>query len=152
MVPTARKKKRKFKTMANKVLLAGGIVVGLFLSTFGALYAWWYFQQKPYSYVSPVPAQSVEKLVKKELPDTSSSRELKELLDKNMIKYSAIHAGTAWSYIVTLESGEEILFSAKNKLEAQVSSLQLILSRLTIEDRKFSRLDFRFDKPVIVFK
>jgi hypothetical protein len=56
------------------------------------------------------------------------------------------------SYSVTLVSGETILFSKKKSLEQQISSLQLISSRLTIEGKHFISLDLRFDRPVLVPK
>lgn len=55
-------------------------------------------------------------------------------------------------YEVILDSGEKILFSKKKSLDNQISSLQLISSRFTIEGKEFKQLDLRFDRPVIVPK
>ena len=56
------------------------------------------------------------------------------------------------TYLVKLGEDQIVVFSAKKNLENQISSLQFILSRLTMEDREFSRLDLRFDKPIIVLE
>jgi hypothetical protein len=55
-------------------------------------------------------------------------------------------------YIVTLQTGEKVIFSKKKPLNSQISSLQLISSRLTIEGKHFVQLDLRFDRPVLVPK
>jgi len=54
--------------------------------------------------------------------------------------------------IARLSTGEEVLFSIKKPTAIQLSSLQLILSRLTIEGKGFTRIDLRFDHPVIQMK
>lgn len=55
-------------------------------------------------------------------------------------------------YLVTLSTDEKIIFSKNKPLEEQISSLQLISSRFTIEGKHFVQLDLRFDRPVIVPK
>jgi len=52
---------------------------------------------------------------------------------------------------VELRDGGELILSSKKDLENQLSSLQLILSRLTIEGKKLKKLDFRYDNPVVSF-
>ncbi len=44
-----------------------------------------------------------------------------------------------------------VSISTKKNIDEQISSLQLILRRLKIEGRRFKSLDFRYDKPVIIF-
>lgn len=73
----------------------------------------------------------------------------KKLLDAN-ISFSSIHSFSS-SYLVKLFDGEEIIFSSQKNIDEQISSLQPIIKQLTIEGRKFKKLDFRFDKPVIYF-
>lgn len=55
-------------------------------------------------------------------------------------------------FSVKTHDGSEIVFSSKKDVALQISSLQFILSRLTMESKLFSRLDLRFDKPVIVLQ
>ncbi|MFH1833074.1 MAG: hypothetical protein ABH816_02795 [Candidatus Levyibacteriota bacterium] len=84
--------------------------------------------------------------------DVQLTKNLEQILAKNNIKFDLIKLASQSSVLVILLSGEEIIFSKVKPLEAQVSSLQFILSRLTIEGKRFSRLDFRFEKPVISLK
>ncbi|MDE2025953.1 MAG: hypothetical protein KGJ07_05645, partial [Patescibacteria group bacterium] len=53
--------------------------------------------------------------------------------------------------LVTLDSGEQIIFSQKKDLSEQITSLQLIKRELTIEGKRLNRVDFRFDNPIITF-
>ncbi|GEM_PF-1715558 len=148
---TARKNKRKLKAGLKKVLFIAGIICTIFTIAFGGLYGWWFYQQKTYAVVSPVPTSLPQKMVNKQVHKTPSAKQLTELLEKNRIAYTTIDAETDGSFVVTLEEKQKVFISTKKALQIQVSSLQLILTRLTIEDRKFTRLDLRFDKPIIVF-
>jgi len=51
---------------------------------------------------------------------------------------------------VFLKEGTQITFSSKRELPLQVSSLQLILTQAKIEGENLKKVDFRFDKPVIL--
>lgn len=44
-----------------------------------------------------------------------------------------------------------VLFSQNKDVSAQVSSLQIILNKLTIEGRKAQKIDLRFGDPVVVY-
>lgn len=77
---------------------------------------------------------------------------IKKLLSERQIPYATIVAESGSTYIVTLTSKEEILLTSESDLSAQVASLQVILTRLTMESKRFRRLDLRFDKPVIMYK
>jgi len=55
-------------------------------------------------------------------------------------------------YRILMKNGGEVLFSSHKDIALQISSLQFILSRLTMESKLFSRLDLRFDKPVVVLQ
>ncbi len=52
---------------------------------------------------------------------------------------------------VSLDPGEQVLFSLHRDVSKQFASLQLTIGHLTIEGKRFSRLDFRFDNPVITY-
>jgi len=43
------------------------------------------------------------------------------------------------------------MISSKKNIDEQISSLQRILRELTIDDRPFKSIDFRFEKPVVEF-
>ena len=81
---------------------------------------------------------------------TYKSNSIEEILSKNNILFDKVQVATDSSYIVFLKDDGQVSVSAKN-LSSQISSLQLILQRLTIEGKKFKRLDLRFDKPIIEF-
>jgi len=95
-------------------------------------------------YISPVAKSSNSHL--------SSSNSLENLLTQNKIDYDAVSVGSdGTSYTVNLTAGGEVILSSKKDLGSQLTSLQLILSRLTIEGKKLKTLDFRFDNPVVEF-
>ncbi len=81
----------------------------------------------------------------------SNGQDIKSLLLKQKIKFSKISTATDSSYMVYLTDGGTAIITPNKDLPAQVLSLQIILSRLTIEGKRFKSLDFRFDKPVVSF-
>ncbi len=73
----------------------------------------------------------------------------KLLIDRN-IQFSSINV--AFDYIeVKLKDKSSIYISLKKDVQVQISSLQAILKQLTISGKRFSLIDFRFDKPVIKY-
>jgi hypothetical protein len=75
----------------------------------------------------------------------------KALLKEKRVDFTKIITSES-SYTVNLKEGSEVIFSKQKDLQLQFSSLQFILSRLTMEGKQFSRLDLRFDKPVIILR
>lgn len=73
-----------------------------------------------------------------------------ELMKKN-IPFDKVLVASDSSYLVYLKNNGWVLISKQKNIESQVSSLQLILERLTIEGKKFKKLDLRYDKPIIEF-
>jgi|SRR3989344_3581693 len=55
------------------------------------------------------------------------------------------------SFEVVLKDGPIVLFSKEKDVDWQVMSLREILSRLTIDNKKPKKIDFRFDKPIVNF-
>ena len=86
------------------------------------------------------------------LKDAARSEDIESMLKKNNIPFVNISSFSNEAFIVKLTQGEEVIFSLRKSLDLQISSLQLILSRLTIEGKRFSRLDLRFDKPVVTLR
>lgn len=80
----------------------------------------------------------------------SRTSNLEVLLKKAKIPFASISQSPDY-YIVTLSDGGQIFISSKKDLTFQISSLQLMLNRLTIEGKRIKSLDFRFDKAVINF-
>jgi hypothetical protein len=76
---------------------------------------------------------------------------VQNLLQKENYSLGDISVSSDSSILVKLKTGEEIIFTQNKDPKEQIASLQLIRARLTIEGRRFSRIDFRFDNPVITF-
>lgn len=52
---------------------------------------------------------------------------------------------------MTLDNGTRIVIGLNAKAEDIVSSLQMIFKRFTIEGKTISKIDYRFEKPIITF-
>lgn len=81
----------------------------------------------------------------------SQNFDIKGLLEKEKINVLKVEVATDSSYMVSLGDGGIVVISPGKDISFQVRSLQIILSRLTIEGKRFKTLDFRFDKPVVAF-
>ncbi|HZJ18353.1 MAG TPA: hypothetical protein VFD45_01900 [Patescibacteria group bacterium] len=131
-------KKRTTRLFRKKRTAIIILSLGLLLSLFSLFLSYYYtnYAKKPVS--SPVS--------KKEL---YTIKELQKNLNEKNIRYVKITNGDDLSFYVDLRDGGQAILSLNKELETQISSLQLILSRLTIEGKRLKKLDFRFDKPVI---
>lgn len=145
-------KKRKFKKILLIIILskpaffiyATFFCIGLFfLSYFGYKKIY----ESKYVYLSPLPLSSKSNSNN----SVQNSSNLTQLLSSAKIETKEI-TSTPTYYKLVLPKGEEVYISKKVDLKTQVASLQLIISRLTIEAKSFSRLDFRYEKPVMVLK
>ncbi len=116
------------------------LIVSLLI--FCLLFVGYYFYSGRFksSFISPLAKE-----------ESFSTEKVNELLKKNSISFSSV-VFINDSFLVSLSSGEEVILSSQKNLEQQISSLQVILSRFTIEGKKFSRLDFRYDKPLVTFR
>ena len=104
----------------------------------------------PHKTISPL-SKNQKIILEKNNTDKSYKDLVKSLTDAH-ISFMSISKASDSAYIVRLTKDKEVIFSKKLGVSAQVSSLQLIQSRLTIEGKDFSRLDFRFSNPIIVLK
>ena len=84
--------------------------------------------------------------------NTSQRQDIRILLTASRITFSKTAKMQDLSYRVDLASGISVFISSKKDLSLQVSSLQAILKQLTIEGKEAKSIDFRFDKPIILFK
>lgn len=76
---------------------------------------------------------------------------LENSLEKAGILFTNVNAQADGSFKINLKDGSEVILSSKKDIKAEVSSLQLILSRLTIEGKKLKTLDLRYNRPIISF-
>ncbi len=99
-------------------------------------------------YISPLPSNNNSVLASQS--DKNLTVLDRQLRDKR-IEFSKIEeVGT--SYIIYLKNGSQIILSTHKDIKSQIASLQFLLPRLTMEGKLFSRLDLRFDKPVIIIR
>jgi hypothetical protein len=136
-----RKQKRKLKLYAM-IVMGVGVVL---LLVAGGFYL--YEMQKPL-YVSPLSSIKAFTLLSQ---DDIGKRTLEKGLANNHIEYTTIKTSGS-DLIVLLKNGSKVTFSSKKDIILQISSLQYILTRLTMEGELFSQLDLRFEKPVVVLK
>jgi len=76
---------------------------------------------------------------------------LENEFEKIKVPFASITTSSNSSFTVKLLDGGEVILSSKKDIGSQLSSLQLILARLTIEGKKLKILDFRFDNTVVSF-
>ena len=79
----------------------------------------------------------------------SKNSDFEEKLKKLEIDYENLKFSEN-SYRFDIKGEGSIIISTEKNIDSQLSSLQLTLTQLKIEGRRFKSLDFRFDKPVIV--
>lgn len=135
-----RKRKLKKEKTKQRLKLAFLMLVFLLMSLTFLVYLNTHFSFGRKTYLSPL---AEGKLI--------FSNSLEEQLNIANVKFKTISSNSDGSVTVTQEDGGLIILSSKKNILFQISSLQLILSRLTIEGKKLKSLDFRFDNPVVSF-
>ncbi|OGH23942.1 MAG: hypothetical protein A3J69_01985 [Candidatus Levybacteria bacterium RIFCSPHIGHO2_02_FULL_42_12] len=78
-------------------------------------------------------------------------RETELILKKYNIPFVSIQQASDSAILIEIDEGK-FFISSKKDIESQVSSLQRALSRFTIEGKRISLLDFRFERPIVVFQ
>ena len=130
------------------LILLGGVLILLGVSASG-YFLYSRFFPKPALYISPLarhPGQLLASIV------TSQTQAISGLLTSHHIPFDKISAQNQTIFVVQVTDEGKVLFTTTKDLSSQVTSLQLILERLTMEGKHFSRLDFRYMKPVIVLR
>ncbi|PIZ99857.1 MAG: hypothetical protein COX78_01335 [Candidatus Levybacteria bacterium CG_4_10_14_0_2_um_filter_35_8] len=131
-------KKRTNRIIRRKRIAIFILLLGIFLSFLSLFLSVYYnvlFKDLP---KNPISKTRMSALI-----------DLEILLKKKNIQYQKVLPGNDLSLFITLKDEGLVIFSLKRDLSTQTSSLQLILSRLTIEGKRLKKLDFRFDKPII---
>lgn len=103
----------------------------------------------PDPFISPIPESFAGK---RPVINDDAAIQLKKVLTKHAISYDQIYKTAEGDYLIKLKPEGEVLLNKSSDIEQDISSLQLILARITMEGKQFSRLDLRFEKPVVVFK
>lgn len=135
--------KRRINKYSPKQGLKLILITILFIGIISTLFAYLYinFYINTYGFISPLSQNKETLLVKVE-----------EELEKQNISFGKVSSNSDGSLSVKLKNESEIIFSSKKDVKSQITSLQLMLSRLTIEGKELKSLDFRFDNPVVSFK
>lgn len=147
-----RKLLKKYREIIkSKIFVRFSLFTLLLLGIYSGLYV--YIEKENSQFVSPVSVSSNEyaKIALRESLPSSSLSGVEKLLLQNSISYNEVSTSDS-AILIRLKEGEEIVMTSKKSITSQISSLQFILSRLTIEGKKFSHLDFRFERPIIVLK
>lgn len=74
-----------------------------------------------------------------------------KLLKNTDIQISSIIPLTDDEINITLSTGTLVVIGSNTVPEEFVSSLQMIVRRFTIEGKSISKIDFRFDKPIVTY-
>ncbi|MCL5113751.1 MAG: hypothetical protein M1372_01105 [Patescibacteria group bacterium] len=122
----------------NKKFPSRVVIICLFLiaSVCIILYLYLSFFKKPFI-VSPLGKSNTKDI------------DIANLLYKENIPFASVSIASDSSFTVNLLGGGEVMLSSKKDITTQISTLQLILKRLTIEGKKIKILDFRFDKTIL---
>lgn len=100
-------------------------------------------------FISPLP------VIGSPLPsneDQYLKKTIQTKLKEYAIPYESISIPKKSIFIIKLSEGGEIILTSRKDLIPQLSSLQVIYSRLTMEGKKFRRLDMRYDRPIILLQ
>lgn len=76
---------------------------------------------------------------------------LKAELKKTKVGYTTVEKNADGSYAVKLKDGGQAIVSSKKDIGQQTRTLQLILTRLTIEGKSAKVIDMRFINPLVQF-
>lgn len=141
MVPRQTRYKRQLRGLFAAVFLS----LFLFGGVFGICTGLWllFFHHAP-TLQSPLPLATAH------AQDGPLTARVGRLCEKYHLSCSniSLHGNAIVLYVNTTQ---KVILSVQKDLPAQIDSLQLTISHLTIEGKQFKQLDFRFDKPVLTF-
>ncbi len=135
-----KEEKRRKKRIKKLIFFSGALLIGSVLLVLYFLYP--FFQN----------SISSQKSVKSAFVTAVSVENVKaELLDKKIPYTKVEYADVGETYKVTLKGEEVVKLSGSKDIKAQVSTLQKLLRKLTIDNRQAKQIDLRYAKPVVKF-
>lgn len=140
------RKKLKNRKKQIKIILASVLFVLLLCAILS--YSLWVLVLSKVHYISPLSSNSSSQYSAQTDKDIEK---LKDELKKQKIEFLAVNYQNS-DYMIVLKDDKQVILSSQKDINAQISSLQFMLTRLKMESRQFTRLDLRYDKPIIVFK
>ncbi len=138
MFTQTRKNKRNSRNKKTKSIF------GFLLIIVAGLLIYVNFSKKPL-FIIPLP---INYQINSESDNDQQLLALKKLLKEKNIEHTGITV-SGRIFVLNLKDKSKVILSTDKDLPTQIASLQFILARLTMESRRFSELDLRFDKPVI---
>jgi len=88
----------------------------------------------------------------KPVSKVATANDLSKILsDKNLIMESLIEGSSSGIIIGKIKDGPKVYFSKNKEAGWQVLSLELILNKLTIDNKKPVLIDLRFEQPIVKF-
>ncbi|HUD44371.1 MAG TPA: hypothetical protein VMR41_02405 [Patescibacteria group bacterium] len=147
-------KKKKIKNrkviLRNKRIFISSLI---FSVTIIAISAGIFFYRtfRPKYYVTPLAVVSYKNTFTTINSTSDMVSQIKQMLNKENISYTNVSLNSQNTCQITLPQQQQVFLATDKDLSLQIASLQLITSRLTMEGKRFSRLDLRYDNPVITF-
>jgi len=138
--------RRKRQNYKKKLILA--LLLVFFLAIIFLLY------QASKTIISILPTINLSKNEKiiSPIDNDHGIDSLKQRIQDKNLKISTLKISTESGILVgEIKNGPTVYFSTSKSAESQASSLQLILSRLTIDNNKPTFIDLRFAKPIVKF-
>jgi len=129
---------RKIKRKNKLYLLKSFVLFIVFFSLFFSSY-FYFFNFLNIKLISPLGSKI----------QNSDKDDIERKLSSAGLSYSSVSVASDSSYILTLPEGGKAIITPQKNINEQISSLQLVLNRLTIEGKRIKVIDFRYDKPVI---
>ncbi len=81
-----------------------------------------------------------------------SVEDLRQKLDQKNLSFEDLKVSTQEAAVIgKVKGGPTVIFSKSRALDWQVDSLQLIMTRLTIDKKDPVLVDLRYDKPIVKF-
>lgn len=128
-----------------------GIIIGIFISLLLSLFLFAVLYRNVIFDVSQSLLGNNTHSVLSSYIEPSELHVIEERLRNVGIEFESVSVGSEAAFVVRLKNGPVILLSDKKDVDWQISSLQSIILRLTIEHKQVSTIDFRYSKPVIYF-
>lgn len=103
----------------------------------------WAYTRSKFHIVTPLA------VVQKNNIDTIEK--VQNLCEENHINCTNIQKNNDSTITIILDPDQQVVISMQKDLSMQIASLQLTIAHLTIEGKRFHRIDFRFENPVISY-
>lgn len=133
-LPNTKKKRRWYLLTVPLLIFIGSVCILLRMSS------------APKSFISALPEGKIA------MPTGDTPQQgIQSKFEQAGFTVDSIEAASDSAYLVHIDTGATIVVSDSTPIE-KISSLQALVTNLTMEGKRIDRLDIRFDKPVVLFK